>query len=66
MYILEGQFFEFKNFYKVITIKIKLFHERKLLENSEPLIKDELSQFWRLFKKMWNVKTKYNVILPLL
>ena len=66
MYILEGQFFGFKKFCKVIIIKIKLFHERKLLENSESLIKDELSQFWRLFKKMWNVKTKYNVILPLL
>ena len=64
MYIQEAQIFGFKNFYKIIIIKIKLYHEPELLQNFEPLIKDELNQFWRLFWKMWNRKTKYNMILP--
>ena len=49
MYIQEAQIFGFKNFYKIIIIKIKLYHEPELLQNFEPLIKDELNQFWRLF-----------------
>ena len=64
MYIQEAQIFGFKNFYKIIIIKIKLYHEPELLQNFEPLIKDELNQFWRLFWKMLNRKTKYNMILP--